>query len=343
MRPVRLDHEGLIDEDLSCDKCGGNLRDWPPDAHCPHCGWPIDAICEAPAQTPDAGPRVLLDAAGALATDHACLRCAYNLRGLRPDGLCPECATPVAISLRSESLRDADADWVDRLARGARWTFGALLAGTLLRAAERLPRMDGGRVVDLLELAVTVAGLIAVWLVTTPEPAEFTSRRIVGWRWTARLGCVGGVIATLAVQILYALDAPPIAFSALFALLYLATAVLCLVSVVGDFALLTVLLLLARRLPHARLRRWVGIMRWFYPGSEFLLVSLLLVALSYALIQRPPPALGWLPLGVDAAASLAEPVYLVVSVACIIVVWKLGTAFREAARAARRLAAGAAP
>ena len=40
----------------------------------------------------------------ALASDLACRKCGYHLRGLPTNGMCPECGTPVAISLRGPLL-----------------------------------------------------------------------------------------------------------------------------------------------------------------------------------------------------------------------------------------------
>lgn len=41
---------------------------------------------------------VLLDADGRLVTDLACIRCGYNLRGLKATGVCAECGNPVSDS-----------------------------------------------------------------------------------------------------------------------------------------------------------------------------------------------------------------------------------------------------
>ncbi len=34
-----------------------------------------------------------------------CIQCAYNLRGLKSDGKCPECATPILLSIRASERR----------------------------------------------------------------------------------------------------------------------------------------------------------------------------------------------------------------------------------------------
>jgi hypothetical protein len=48
-----------------------------------------------------------------------CLACGYDLRGLAPDGACPECGTPIAFSVRGDFYRFGDPDRIGRLATGA--------------------------------------------------------------------------------------------------------------------------------------------------------------------------------------------------------------------------------
>src|ERR1700733_1253483 len=44
--------------------------------------------------------------------DLPCRSCGYNLRTLSIDGICPECATPVRVSMRGDLLREADPIWL---------------------------------------------------------------------------------------------------------------------------------------------------------------------------------------------------------------------------------------
>jgi len=126
---------------------------------------------------------VALDAAGAIAVDVPCRRCGYNLRGLKPDGRCPECGTDVRVSLVT-LLRAADPAWVRRLAHGAHrfhWCLLVVMAALLalhampalpdaLQAAlhARLPYLD---TVLFGLLAVSGVGLmLAIDALTTPDP-----------------------------------------------------------------------------------------------------------------------------------------------------------------------------
>ena len=49
--------------------------------------------------------------------DLPCRECAYNLRGLTPDGFCPECATPVLSALKGNWLMHSEPDWLDGIRR----------------------------------------------------------------------------------------------------------------------------------------------------------------------------------------------------------------------------------
>lgn len=50
--------------------------------------------------------------------DVPCRSCSFNLRGLSPDGRCPECGAPVARSIRGDQLIYSDASYLDGLRQG---------------------------------------------------------------------------------------------------------------------------------------------------------------------------------------------------------------------------------
>jgi hypothetical protein len=61
--------------------------------------------------------------------DFSCRRCGYNVRGLQPDGRCPECSAPVIAALHPYLIEFADPQWLKRLEAG---TSGAFSAGMVL-------------------------------------------------------------------------------------------------------------------------------------------------------------------------------------------------------------------
>jgi hypothetical protein len=166
--------------------------------------------------TPPADHR--FDAAGTLVVDQTCRRCGYNLRGLHRDGRCPECGTPIGLSVRGDLLRYADPSWVERLARGSKFILRgltvALLAAIGFMAGAWLvfsgmtttTKPSASPQLDLLTALVTVPillGMLAfyygIWLMTSPDPTRVgedlyaTSRKLV--RITLLIG-----IGDLAVQ-----------------------------------------------------------------------------------------------------------------------------------------------
>ncbi len=50
--------------------------------------------------------------------DLKCIGCGYNLRGLTPEKVCPECATPIRQSLVRNLLRFADPSWLSKIRLG---------------------------------------------------------------------------------------------------------------------------------------------------------------------------------------------------------------------------------
>ena len=53
-----------------------------------------------------------------VAADVACVKCEYNLRSLKAEGLCPECGGAVVDSLRSDALWLADQKWLETVRNG---------------------------------------------------------------------------------------------------------------------------------------------------------------------------------------------------------------------------------
>ncbi len=77
--------------------------------------------------------------------DRPCARCGYNLRGLKPDGHCPECGSSLAQSLQGNFLRFSDPVWLDKLRLGTTliiWNViatGAALFAVWIAAMEDMP------------------------------------------------------------------------------------------------------------------------------------------------------------------------------------------------------------
>lgn len=78
--------------------------------------------------------------------DLPCLTCGYNLRGLRPDGICPECGSTIDPATYKPPLFDSDPRWRRRIARtiallplaSVLWAAGILIL-TVLTTSLRSP------------------------------------------------------------------------------------------------------------------------------------------------------------------------------------------------------------
>jgi hypothetical protein len=124
-------------------------------------------------------PDLRLDPEGVVAVDVPCRQCAYDLRGLPRDGRCPECGTPVAMSLWRWLIHFAPVEWLTRVVRGA------MLCGTgmcLILASPFLApvsRWYGDRV-HTISLACAVAGVIldiaGTLAFTFPPPEDSRGR-----------------------------------------------------------------------------------------------------------------------------------------------------------------------
>lgn len=198
---------------------------------------------------------------GRLDTDLTCIQCEYNLRGQLPEGTCPECGAPVAESMRSDRLSQANPHWLRKLRRSTTWLmlggFSVLLfscfnggSWAVFTGSGSLPRLIGLAV----NFAQAALFCIGYWLLTEPEPGVLRprlSRPIT--RWTMIPG--------------YALSIPALLFEfAQDPVLIISYRVLQIVSGVAVFAGFCASLIylrhLARRIPHTGLAKQTSIVIW---------------------------------------------------------------------------------
>jgi hypothetical protein len=134
----------------------------------------------------DGGPPFGSAATHRLATqDVPCLRCGYNLRGLQPHGVCPECGAPIERSLHGNLLRYSAPEYVATLHTGLLCILVAILtlvAGAMLMftagiAAEMfLPDEQWlltliSNTITIGAIALSIVSVVGWWLFSTPDQA----------------------------------------------------------------------------------------------------------------------------------------------------------------------------
>ena len=139
-----------------------------------------------------AASQVRLDDQGRILDDDlTCLSCGYNVRGLAPDGICPECGTDTGRSIHGDHLRFCDPHWVGRLALSAQFIIAALLVYFLLGCCCGgcgLPNNMGQASIATSVALVIAAALrfIGYWFLTTPDPSKSGSDGSLDVRRVAR-------------------------------------------------------------------------------------------------------------------------------------------------------------
>jgi hypothetical protein len=147
-------------------------------------------------------PTIVLDSAGRVAEDVRCRSCGYNLRGISPQGRCPECHSEIRRSIRAGMLCDCDRKWVRHIAGGVTWIIEAFLSGLLLWLAWRLVGRGlaiSPLLVVSLSLSVIGVGLVGGWMITCPDPDGAAAERRVSARRVARYTMVAWALAQVSV------------------------------------------------------------------------------------------------------------------------------------------------
>jgi len=210
----------------------------------------------------NATPANLFDENGVIITDVYCRRCGYNLRGLRHDGRCPECGTPVGLSTFGDLLRFADPDWVDKLALGIKyilWGLAITIVTGLVGSCLTSWAGTGSVILQVVLLAAGLVGVYGAWLLTEPDPSGLGEDRYLTARKLIRIALIVGLLNSC-LQVLQ-----PASLGASRALafgLLLLGAVAGIIGLVGEFAKFTYLGVLADRVPAPDLAKRARFLRW---------------------------------------------------------------------------------
>lgn len=105
-----------------------------------------------------------------------CVGCGYIVGTLPADAVCPECTTPIRVSMQGDALRHADPDYLAALARGTALVIaGTVVAVSWWAATPLLVVTRGAPSVFLLLTAIDVLAavllLVGWWQVSMQNPA----------------------------------------------------------------------------------------------------------------------------------------------------------------------------
>lgn len=157
----------------------------------------------APAETPGDSP-------ASVAIDLPCEKCRYNLRGMPVDGLCPECATPIAATIGAP-WRSSPKSYRCGLYLAAAVMAGVLLVTLLAVAVDLVLFITATVAAGLSLVAALVAipfNIMAAIALTgrasrdPNDPTNTIARRCTRW-----LLCVGGIGAFM-LMVCVPIDAP---------------------------------------------------------------------------------------------------------------------------------------
>jgi hypothetical protein len=158
-------------------------------------------------------------------TDIPCSKCGYNLHGLDPKGVCPECGAPISESMVGRLLVFSAPDYVASLHRGVFLIvtvillqflasfvgFGAVLALQQGAVGASVVQTVVGTM-QLGQLALSVALWVGWWMFSAPDPAVRTGMDSGDKpRQWVRIAVAASAIVTLITTISEFVGAPPVA------------------------------------------------------------------------------------------------------------------------------------
>jgi hypothetical protein len=140
------------------------------------------------------------------ATDRHCIRCAYSLHGLPHNGNCPECGTPVELSLREPTLANAAPEYVLSLRSGLSFVLNGILLSIILMVGSVfvVAALQGSQAwmqfAAVANLFVTAIILFGYWRFTEPDPAQVALEATRSARTVVRVTVVAqAVLAVVSI------------------------------------------------------------------------------------------------------------------------------------------------
>lgn len=290
-------------------------------------------------------------------TEPRCITCGYDLRSLPTEESCPECGTPIELSLRGDLLSLSDPAWVARIARGqSLLVIGVRLCLIVMVCAFVIPllmvvlvfALPLGRGINIttwifdvlfwsfggaLFVGVVVA-TIGSALVTTQDPRDSLRESSISNRNVARkalFAMYACIPASGVVWLLPFVRTSPQIYAGIFLLSVGTCFTVALVASLGWLAVL------ARRIPdhdlQFRTMKSARFFRWAVP------VCIVVVLIQSSFARPPtPPAVGGAFTAPPVLSSVAGCVFFVVAAGVLIGSFRMYKNLRTYHTAFRRCA-----
>ncbi len=109
-------------------------------------------------------------------TERFCIRCGYLLRGLPRESPCPECGTPVELSLREPTIAAASPEYQAALRQGLSLVLNGILLLIVVKVAgivavALMPSSGGRFLAQVATLAVEAMMVWGYWRYSEPDPS----------------------------------------------------------------------------------------------------------------------------------------------------------------------------
>jgi hypothetical protein len=249
--------------------------------------------------------------------DTPCRKCQYNLRSLRLVSRCPECGTPVGLSIKGDFLCYSEPDWLESLRIGVDCMLGAVVVAIV---AEFISE-PGGR---LAGLASTILFWLGAWFLTMPDPSGLGEDRYGTSRKVIRITLLFSMVSQAADM-----AEKTVGVSSDMQIYFQIITVLSAISVlVGQVAMLDYLRKLAERLPS----------HYLAARARFLMYG---IAISYSTLEIAGPVLKWVAPGgrggprgggggFECVVALAGVAYILFFIMYLLMLRRLGKIFKSA-------------